>query len=145
MSRRVQVGWRLRVRMAESGVNTLVGLHHRLSTHGVKVSQVQLGRWAKQPPARLSLKVLVGLCEALDCTLNDLLTITPVEAPMMPEPLAPRAPAARMRKPKVSAVAAESVEPLTPAPAPALPPSINQTVGPTLRALPRHALAKASS
>ncbi|QSX74457.1 helix-turn-helix transcriptional regulator [Lysobacter arenosi] len=115
-------------------MNTLVGLQGRLSTHGVKVSQVQLGRWAKpQPPARLSLKVLVGLCEALDCTLNDLLTITPVEAAV------PADPVARVRKPQVAAVATDSEVAPTPAP------STHSTVGPTLRALSRHALAKGNS
>lgn len=140
MSPGVQVRWRLRVRMAESGVNTLVGLQGRLSTHGVKVSQVQLGRWAKpQPPARLSLKVLIGLCKALDCTLDDLLTITPVEAVVVPEPLAPRAPVARVRKPQVAATATAREA------SPTQMTSPDSTVGPTIRALPRHLLAKGNS
>lgn len=143
MSAAAQVRWRLRVRMAESGVYTLVGLQDRLAMRGVKVSQVQLGRWAKQqPPARLSLKVLVGLCEALDCTLNDLMTITPAEAAVTPAPLAPPAPSApagRVRKPQEAAVASDGEAP--PAPAP----SIQSVIGPSLRALPRHVLAKGNS
>jgi DNA-binding Xre family transcriptional regulator len=69
--------WRLRILLAEKGIfnsKPLVGL---LAEHGIRLSDSQVWRLVTGKPERLSLRVLVVLCEILDCTPNDL--IRPIE------------------------------------------------------------------
>ena len=71
--------WRLRELMAQRGLFTTAHLAPLLAAHGIKLSDSQVWRLITGRPERLSLRVLIVLCEILDCTPDDL--IERIQAP----------------------------------------------------------------
>jgi DNA-binding Xre family transcriptional regulator len=69
--------WRLREVMAARGLWQTTDLAPLLRARGIDLSAPQVYRLVTQTPERLSLKTLMALCDALDCTSTDL--IEPVE------------------------------------------------------------------
>jgi DNA-binding Xre family transcriptional regulator len=70
--------WHLRMRMAEAGMFATTDLTPLLAERGVVLSAAQTYRLVTGTPERLSLRILMALCDILDCTPNDL--IEPVTA-----------------------------------------------------------------
>ena len=69
--------WRLREVMAARGLWATTDLAPLLRARDIDLSAAQVYRLVTQTPERLSLKTLMALCDALDCTTTDL--IEPVE------------------------------------------------------------------
>lgn len=69
--------WRLREIMAARGLWHTSDLAPLLAARGVHLSAPQVYRLVTQTPERLSLRQLMALCDALDCTSTDL--IEPIE------------------------------------------------------------------
>ena len=65
--------WRLRELMAQRGLFTTAHLAPLLAAHGVTLSDSQVWRLITGRPERLSLRLLVVLCEILDCAPGDLI------------------------------------------------------------------------
>ena len=77
-NRKLGYQWHLRVRMAEAGMYATTDLTPLLAERGVVLSAAQTYRLVTGTPERLSLRILMALCDILDCTPNDL--IEPVTA-----------------------------------------------------------------
>ena len=77
MASRLGYVWHLRLRMAERGMFNTPDLAAALRDRGVALSDSQVWRLVTGTPERLNLRVLVALCDILDCTPSDL--IEPVE------------------------------------------------------------------
>ncbi|CAM5563833.1 hypothetical protein SALBM311S_06103 [Streptomyces alboniger] len=60
--------WQLRHRMAEQGMFQTSDLVPRLAERGVVLPREQVYRLVTRPPQRLSMDILVALCDILDCT-----------------------------------------------------------------------------
>jgi len=69
--------WRLREVMAARGLWATTDLAPLLRARDIDLSAAQVYRLVTQTPERLSLKTLMALCDALECTTTDL--IEPVE------------------------------------------------------------------
>ncbi len=82
----VDYEWRLRVLMAEQGMFKAADLAPRLAEHGIKLSDSQVWRMVTGRPERLNLRVLVVLCEILECEPGDLIARTEAAAPRAAEP-----------------------------------------------------------
>ena len=82
----VDYEWRLRVVMAEQGMFKAADLAPRLAEHGVRLSDSQVWRLVTGRPERLNLRVLVVLCEILECEPADLVRSTAAPAPAAKEP-----------------------------------------------------------
>jgi DNA-binding Xre family transcriptional regulator len=78
--------WRLRELMAQRGLFTTADLAPLMAAHGVKLSDSQVWRLITGRPERLNLRVLIVLCEILDCAPGDL--IERVEAAPVKKPAA---------------------------------------------------------
>lgn len=70
--------WRLREVMAAKGLFQTTDLRPLLAERGVELSEAQTYRLVAQVPERLSLQTLAALCDALDCTPDDLIRLVPV-------------------------------------------------------------------
>jgi DNA-binding Xre family transcriptional regulator len=75
MSGGVDYDWNLRLRLAEKGIYKAAELAPHLAEHGIRLSDSQIWRLITGRPERLNLQVLAVLCELLDCTPNDLITV----------------------------------------------------------------------
>jgi DNA-binding Xre family transcriptional regulator len=64
--------WRLRELMALRGLFTTANLAPLLAAHGIKLSDSQVWRLITGRPERLNLRVLIVLCEILDCAPGEL-------------------------------------------------------------------------
>lgn len=71
--------WRLRLLMARAGMFKATDLTPRLAEHGIALSESQVWRLVTGKPERLNMRVLVALCEILECQVADLIEL--VEAP----------------------------------------------------------------
>jgi len=80
MIRKMGCQWHLRTLMAQRGMFQTTELVPLLAERGVVLSREQVFRLVTQPPQRLSMDVLAALCDILDCTPNDLVEITVVNA-----------------------------------------------------------------
>ncbi len=80
MIRKMVCQWHLRTLMAQQGMFQTTELVPLLAERGVVLSREQVFRLVTQPPQRLSMDVLAALCDILDCTPNDLVEITVVNA-----------------------------------------------------------------
>jgi DNA-binding Xre family transcriptional regulator len=81
MSRReITYTWRVREIMARRGVHTAKDLAELLHERGITLTANAVWRIVTQEPERISFKVLVALCDALDVTPNDLITYTATDA-----------------------------------------------------------------
>ena len=78
MAVEVDYEWNLRLRLAEHGVYKASELRPLLAERGIRLSDSQIWRLITGRPDRLNLKVLAVLCELLQCTPSDLITITPL-------------------------------------------------------------------
>lgn len=63
--------------MAERNIRTITDLAHRLAEHGVEISTQQLTRVVNDIPARLSMDLLAGLTEVLNCGVGDIIMVAP--------------------------------------------------------------------
>jgi DNA-binding Xre family transcriptional regulator len=68
--------WRLREVMAARGMFMTTELAPLLEARGITLSPAQVYRLVTQVPERLSLRVLMALCDALECTSVDLIEPT---------------------------------------------------------------------
>lgn len=81
MSKRdISYTWRVREIMARRGVHTAKDLAELLHERGITLTPNAVWRIVTQEPERISFKVLVALCDALDVTPNDLITYTATDA-----------------------------------------------------------------
>lgn len=87
----VDYEWRLRLLMAEHGMFKATDLQPRLAEHGIELSASQVWRLVTGRPERLNLRVLVVLCEILDCEPGELVRRVDVAAPAINEPASGRA------------------------------------------------------
>lgn len=72
--------WNLRQLMARKEMYSTTDLAAPLKERGVQLSTAQVYRLVTHTPERLNLKVLVALCDILDCTPNDLVEPVAKEA-----------------------------------------------------------------
>ncbi len=72
--------WHLRQLMARAEMYATSDLVPLLAERGVHLSREQVYRLVTTPPQRLSMDVLAALCDILECTPNDLIEITVVNA-----------------------------------------------------------------
>ncbi|PPJ18852.1 XRE family transcriptional regulator [Nocardia nova] len=73
MIKKMGYHWRLRDLMADQQMFQTSDLVPRLLERGITLSREQVYRLVTQPPQRLSMDVLVALCDILGCTPNDLI------------------------------------------------------------------------
>jgi DNA-binding Xre family transcriptional regulator len=78
MSTRIEHSWRLREIMAARGLFNISELIPLLTERGIDLSASQIYRLVGQKPERISLPLLGALCDALDCTVEELCEFTPV-------------------------------------------------------------------
>lgn len=78
MAAKLDYRWHLRTVMAERGMFATTDLIEPLARRGIRLSSSQVYRLVVERPERLSLKVLMTLCDILDCSMTDL--IEPVAA-----------------------------------------------------------------
>jgi DNA-binding Xre family transcriptional regulator len=78
MARKLDYRWHLRQVMASRGMFATTDLSAPLAERGIRLSSSQIYRLVVERPERLSLKVLMALCDVLDCAMEDL--IEPVAA-----------------------------------------------------------------
>lgn len=71
--REVTFEWHLRQVMASKGLFSTSDLKPLLAERGVELSVAQVYRLVTQPPERLNMRVLAAVCDALDCSPNDLI------------------------------------------------------------------------
>ena len=79
MARKLGYRWHLRQVMGTRGLWQTTDLAPLLEERGIVLSAPQVYRLVVQTPERLSLRTLMALCDALDCTMADL--IEPIEEP----------------------------------------------------------------
>lgn len=84
--RKLGYRWRLREVMAARGLWQTTDLAPLLAERGIELSSTQVYRLVTQTPERLSLRILMALCDALECTSTDLI-----------EPVAEATPARKRR------------------------------------------------
>ena len=72
MKRRVEYSWRLREIMAARGLNNISDIMPLLIERGIDLSPSQLYRMLGQRPDRISLALLGAICDALECSVEDL-------------------------------------------------------------------------
>ncbi|MGN2638866.1 helix-turn-helix domain-containing protein [Nocardia takedensis] len=80
MNKKMGYQWRLRDLMADAQMFQTSNLVPLLAERGIVLSREQVYRLVTQPPQRLSMDVLVALCDILDCTPNDLIVPEVVNA-----------------------------------------------------------------
>lgn len=71
--KRLDYQWKLRQLMAAHEMWKTTQLAPLLRERGVELSSAQIYRLVAEKPERLSMKVLVALCDIFDCTPNDLI------------------------------------------------------------------------
>ena len=70
--REIEYRWHLRQVMASRGMFSTTDLAPLLAERGIELSAAQVYRLVTGTPERLNLHILVALCDALDCTADDL-------------------------------------------------------------------------
>lgn len=82
--REVGYEWKLRQLMATRGLFSTTDLQPLLVERGVELSAAQVYRLVTSAPERLNMRVLAAVCDALDCTPNDLIepTAATVDTPV---------------------------------------------------------------
>lgn len=71
--RDMEYAWHLRAKMAEHSMFATTDLQPLLAERGISLSREQTYRLVTGKPQRLSLTILVALCDILECTPNDLI------------------------------------------------------------------------
>lgn len=72
----IESTWNLRAVMAARGIFQTTKLGPLLAERGVDLSREQVFRLVTTTPSRVSLQVLAALTDALECSLDDLVTVT---------------------------------------------------------------------
>jgi DNA-binding Xre family transcriptional regulator len=75
MIKKMGYRWNLRKVMAEREMFQTSDIVPLLAERGIHLSREQVFRLVTQPPQRLSMDALAALCDILDCTPNDLISI----------------------------------------------------------------------
>jgi DNA-binding Xre family transcriptional regulator len=78
MAAKLDYRWHLRTVMAERGMFATTDLIEPLARRGIRLSSSQVYRLVVERPERLSLKILMALCDILDCAMDQM--IEPVAA-----------------------------------------------------------------
>lgn len=86
MARKLDYRWHLRQVMADRGMFATTDLSAPLAERGIGLSSSQVYRLVVERPERLSVKVLMALCDILDCSMVELI-----------EPIAAAKPAGRAK------------------------------------------------
>ena len=73
MAAKLDYRWHLRRVMAERGMFQTTDLIGPLAKRGIALSSSQVYRLVVERPERLSLKILMALCDILDCAMDDLI------------------------------------------------------------------------
>lgn len=71
----IEIGWRLRIRMAENGIASSVELQERLAAVGYDISSAQLSRIVDKRPEQVKTALLGALLAVLGGTLDDLMPV----------------------------------------------------------------------
>jgi len=74
MSRHVRMQWNLRQVMADRGLFQTSELVPLLADRGIQVSREHVYRLVTRDPQRINVDILAAVCDALSCTLDDLMT-----------------------------------------------------------------------
>ncbi len=135
-----QARWRLSELLFERGGMTHKAVADALSRDGAHpVSRTQVGRLAAATPHAINFELIGALCRILKCTPNDLFGWTQV-------PVADRRPLMNAIKNQSRKLAATGQMPQATAAADGAPALTaeqrRQVVGPTVRAMPNHPLAR---
>ena len=85
MTMKLDYEWRLRPLLAERGIYTAAQLKPHLEGYGIWLSDSQVYRLLTGKPERLNLRVLMALCELLDCTPTELIRPVQSSAPTLAE------------------------------------------------------------
>jgi DNA-binding Xre family transcriptional regulator len=80
MSRQVSYRWRLRKAMADADMFTSTALTGPLAERGITLSASQVHRLVTGTPERLNLTVLAALCDILQVSPADLITVDAADA-----------------------------------------------------------------
>ncbi|MFD5430147.1 helix-turn-helix domain-containing protein [Streptomyces sp. NPDC127084] len=80
MAAKLDYHWHLRKVMADRGLFSTTDLIPLLDERGITLSSSQVYRLVVERPERLSLKILMALLDALDCTMDDLIEPTAAAA-----------------------------------------------------------------
>jgi DNA-binding Xre family transcriptional regulator len=75
MIKKMGYRWNLRKVMAERELYQTSDLVPLLAERGIHLSREQVFRLVTQPPQRLSMDAFAALCDILNCTPNDLISI----------------------------------------------------------------------
>jgi len=78
MNKKMAIEWNLRLRMAEQGLFSTTDLVPLLAERGIHLSREQVYRLVTSTPQRLSMDVFAALCDILDCSPNDLISVAVV-------------------------------------------------------------------
>lgn len=78
---KIELGWRLRIRMAEAGIPSATELARRLSKVGYAITSAQLSRIVDERPSQIKTALLEALLEVLGGGLDDLMPIQRHESP----------------------------------------------------------------
>jgi DNA-binding Xre family transcriptional regulator len=81
MTRKLDYRWHLRQVMASRGMFATTDLAAPLAERGIELSASQIYRLVVDRPERLSLKVLMALCDILDCAMTELIEPVAVATP----------------------------------------------------------------
>lgn len=68
-----RITWRLHAVMVNQGIKTATDLKTALEKNGIALSMSTVSRLVYKEPIQISLGLLNGLCNILNCTPNDLL------------------------------------------------------------------------
>jgi DNA-binding Xre family transcriptional regulator len=73
MPRKLDYRWHLRQVMASRGMFATTDLTEPLAQRGIHLSSSQIYRLVVERPERPSLKILMALCDILDCSMDELI------------------------------------------------------------------------
>jgi hypothetical protein len=76
--------WKLRERMALKGMWHTNQLVVPLAERGIELSRTQVYRLVTEPPGRVSVRLLLALCDILDCTFEQLAVPVQEDAAKVP-------------------------------------------------------------
>lgn len=71
----LETSWHLRSVMASRGIFQTSKIGPLLAERGIQLSREQVYRLVTAPPQRVRVDVLSALCDALECSLDDLITV----------------------------------------------------------------------
>lgn len=72
----LETTWNLRTIMASRSIFQTSKLGPLLAERGIDLSREQVYRLVAQEPQRVRLDVLAAICDALSCSLDELITVT---------------------------------------------------------------------